>query len=144
MKKILLLLITLTTFTNVSYASFPIDTNKVDTTQVVVQETTEQFHLRMEKQGFDISNCMCVDCRKLKGITKNMNNSNSEVVTLSPAESAKVQIIFLGSVILIGIITISIYVTLPPIIIPIALTMFLLFYLRILLNRMMKEKQLKK
>tara|TARA_B110000914_G_scaffold155641_1_gene136802 strand:- start:255 stop:689 length:435 start_codon:yes stop_codon:yes gene_type:complete len=144
MKKILLLLITLTTFTNVSYASFPIDTNKTDTTQVVVQETTEQFHLRMEKQGFDISNCMCVDCRKLKGITKNMNNSNSEVVTLSPAESAKVQIIFLGSVILIGIITISIYVTLPPIIIPIALTMFLLFYLRILLNRMMKEKQLKK
>tara|TARA_B110000091_G_C13445879_1_gene321988 strand:- start:95 stop:529 length:435 start_codon:yes stop_codon:yes gene_type:complete len=144
MKKLLLLLITLTTFTNVSYASFPIDTNKTDTTQVVVQETTEQFHLRMEKQGFDISNCMCVDCRKLKGITKNMNNSNSEVVTLSPAESAKVQIIFLGSVILIGIITISIYVTLPPIIIPIVLTIFLLFYIRILLNRMMKEKQLKK
>ena len=62
-KKLLLLLITLTTFTNVSYASFPVDTNKTDTTQVVVKETTEQYHLRMEKQGFDIESCMCESCR---------------------------------------------------------------------------------
>ncbi|MBT6809091.1 MAG: hypothetical protein HOA52_06355, partial [Flavobacteriales bacterium] len=59
MKKLTLLLITITTFTNVSYASFPVDTNKTDTTQVAVKETTEQYHLRMEQQGFDISNCMC-------------------------------------------------------------------------------------
>ena len=62
MKKLILLLITITTLTNVSYASFPIDTNKTDTTQVAVKETTEQYHLKMEKQGFDISICMCVDC----------------------------------------------------------------------------------
>ncbi len=62
-KKILLLLITLTIFTNVSYASFPVDTNKTDTSKVIVKETTEQYHLRMEKQGFDIENCMCESCR---------------------------------------------------------------------------------
>tara|TARA_B110000014_G_C19942259_1_gene487543 strand:+ start:253 stop:693 length:441 start_codon:yes stop_codon:yes gene_type:complete len=63
MKKLLVLFITITTFTNVSYASFPVDTNKTDTTQVALKETTEQYHLRMEKQGFDIENCMCESCR---------------------------------------------------------------------------------
>ena len=78
MKKLLLLLITLTTFTNLSYASFPIDTNKADTTQVVVQETTEQYHLRMEKQGFDIENCVCESCRS--GIAvKNIKNVNNRI-----------------------------------------------------------------
>ena len=84
MKKLLLLLITLTTFTNLSYASFPIDTNKADTTQVVVQETTEQYHLRMEKQGFDIENCVCESCRS--GIAvKNINNIKSSDLYKSAA-----------------------------------------------------------
>jgi predicted membrane channel-forming protein YqfA (hemolysin III family) len=80
-KKLILLLITLITFTNVSYASFPVDTNKTDTTQVVVKETTEQYHLRMEKQGFDISNCMCESCRHSipleRSTTVNSRSSNS-------------------------------------------------------------------
>ena len=63
MKKLLLFLITLITFTNVSYASFPIDTNRTDTSKVIVKETTEQYHLRIEKQGFDIENCFCESCR---------------------------------------------------------------------------------
>ena len=76
MKKLLLLLITLTTFTNVSYASFPVDTNKTDTTKVVVQETTEQYHLRIEKQGFDIESCVCESCRN--GIVvRNIKTVNS-------------------------------------------------------------------
>ena len=62
-KKLLLLLITLTTLTNVSYSSFPVDTNKNDTSQVSLKETTEQYHLRIEKQGFDIENCVCESCR---------------------------------------------------------------------------------
>ena len=62
-KKLLLLLITLTTLTNVSYSSFPVDTNKNDTAQVSLKETTEQYHLRIEKQGFDIENCVCESCR---------------------------------------------------------------------------------
>ena len=84
MKKLLLIIITLATFSNLSYASFPIDTNKVDTTQVVVQETTEQYHLRMEKQGFDIENCVCESCRS--GIAvKNINNIKSSDLYKSAA-----------------------------------------------------------
>jgi len=60
MKKLVLLLITVT---NVSYASFPVsDTLKVkqDTVQT---EKIVQYHLKLQKQGFDISNCMCESCR---------------------------------------------------------------------------------
>jgi hypothetical protein len=87
MKKLLLLLITLTTLTNVSYASFPIDTNKTDTTQLVVQETTEQYHLRIQKQGFDIKSCVCESCRSgiaIKNI-KNVNNRTSSDLYKSAA-----------------------------------------------------------
>lgn len=62
-KKLILLIITLTSFTNVSYSSFPVDTNKNDTVQVSLKETTEQYHLKIEKQGFDIENCVCESCR---------------------------------------------------------------------------------
>ena len=84
MKKLILLLITLTTFTNVSYASFPVDTNKTDTTQVAVKETTEQYHLRMEKQGFDIESCKCESCRdgiQLQRFTTVKNISSSSLYT---------------------------------------------------------------
>ena len=68
MKKLLLLLITLTTLTNVSYASFPVtDTLKIkqDTVQT---ETGEQYHLRMQEMGFDIDDCRCEKCT-----SKNVN-----------------------------------------------------------------------
>ena len=58
-----MLLITLTTFTNVSYASFPVsDTLKVkqDTIQT---ETVDQYHLRMQKMGIDLNSCNCASCR---------------------------------------------------------------------------------
>ena len=56
-KKLLFLFISLIIFTNVSYASFPvhreilnsIDTLKADTNKVVKKETTEQYHLRLQK-----------------------------------------------------------------------------------------------
>ena len=81
MKKIILLLITLTTLTNVSYASFPIpvqpvisiDTIIPDTNKIVVKETTSEYHSRMQKEGFDIDNCMCIDCRN------NPSKSSKEV-----------------------------------------------------------------
>ena len=87
MKKLLLLLIPLITFTNVSYASFPVDTNKIDTIQVVLEETTEQYHLRIEKQGFDIESCVCESCRSgiaIKNI-KNVNNRTSSDLYKSAA-----------------------------------------------------------
>ena len=84
MKKLILLLITITTFINVSYASFPvlgetiisIDTIIPDTNKIVKKETTEEYHLRMEKQGFDIESCVCESCRD--GIAvKNSKTVNS-------------------------------------------------------------------
>ena len=57
--------------TNVSCASFPIpvktvmsiDTIIPDTNKIVVKEITSEYHYRMQKEGFDIDNCMCIDCR---------------------------------------------------------------------------------
>ena len=80
MKKLLLLLITLITLANVSYASFPvlgetiisIDTIIPDTNKVVKKETTEEYHIRMQKQGFDIESCVCESCRN--GISPLTNN----------------------------------------------------------------------
>ena len=70
-KKLLLLFITLITFTNVGYASFPvlgetiifIDTIIPDTNKVIKKETMEEYHIRMQKQGFDIESCVCQSCR---------------------------------------------------------------------------------
>ena len=76
-KKIILLLITLTTLTNVSYASFPVtDTLKIkqDTVQT---ETVEQYHIRMQKMGFDINDCRCDDCKKFKGINNIPKNGET-------------------------------------------------------------------
>ena len=74
MKKLILLLITLITLTNVSYASFPVaDTLKMkqDTVQT---ETVERYHLRMQKMGFDLDDCRCDDCKKFKGINTPLKN----------------------------------------------------------------------
>ena len=75
MKKLIFLLIMIITLTNVSYASFPvtmeyvisIDTIKPDTNKIVIKETTAEFHSRLEKEGFDVDNCQCKDCRRFKG-----------------------------------------------------------------------------
>ena len=81
MNKIILLLITLTTLTNVSYASFPIPVQPVisiddiipDTNKIEVKETTSEYHSRMHKESLDIDNCMCIDCRN------NPSKSSKEV-----------------------------------------------------------------
>ena len=141
MKKLILLLIMLTTFMNVSYASFPVDTNRKDSTKIIVKETTEEYHLRMQKQGFDIENCMCTDCRKYKGSV----NTNSET-NLTPSQKAHVNIMFIATAMIIGFITLAIYVDLdniPPIIIPIILTVALILYVNVLITKMRTENKLK-
>ena len=78
-KKLLFFFITLITFINVGYASFPvhreilnsIDTLKADTNKVVKKETAEEYHLRMEKRGFDIESCVCESCRDGKIVLNN-------------------------------------------------------------------------
>ena len=56
MKELILLLIALTTFTNVSYASFPI----ADTLQT---EEIKQYHYSLQKMGIDVNSCKCESCR---------------------------------------------------------------------------------
>ena len=64
----------LTTFMNVSYASFPItDTLEIKQDTIKV-ETVAEYHLRMQKMGFYIDVCRCDDCKKFKGINSTLNN----------------------------------------------------------------------
>lgn len=62
----------LTTFMNLSHASFPVaDTLKVnqDTTQT---EEIKQYHYRLQKMGTDLNACKCKSCRN--GIAPLINN----------------------------------------------------------------------
>jgi len=62
-KKLLFLLLTLTIFSNVSYASFPITDNleiKQDTLQT---EEIKQYHYSLQQMGVDLNSCKCVSCR---------------------------------------------------------------------------------
>ena len=71
-KKLLFLLIILTPFTNLSYASFPIaDTLEVkeDTLQT---EEIKQYHSSLIKMGIDLNSCKCQSCRT--GIAPLTNN----------------------------------------------------------------------
>ncbi|MDA8535624.1 hypothetical protein N9K38_00530 [Flavobacteriales bacterium] len=80
MNKLILLLITLTILTNVSYASFPVsDTLKMkqDTVQT---EAVEQYHLRMQKMGIDLNSCKCESCRD--DITPSITSINNREVNL--------------------------------------------------------------
>jgi hypothetical protein len=74
MKNLILLLIIITSFTSVSYASFPITDTLEIKQDTVYTETVAEYHLRMEKMGFDIEDCRCDDCKKFKGINTPLKN----------------------------------------------------------------------
>mgnify|MGYP006096210351 CR=1 FL=1 len=74
MKNLILLLIIITSFTSVSYASFPITDTLEIKQDTVYAETVAEYHLRMEKMGFDIEDCRCDDCKKFKGINTPLKN----------------------------------------------------------------------
>jgi len=67
----------LTTFMNVSYASFPITDTLEIKLDTVKTETVAEYHLRMQKMGFDIQDCRCEDCKKFKGINSTLNNGET-------------------------------------------------------------------
>ena len=113
MKKLILLLITLITLTNVSYASFPItmdlvisiDTIIPDTNKIVIKETTAEFHSRLEKEGFDIDNCMCEDCRRFKGSDikeREDRHANSRKFFGTLGIGALILVIILGIALVLG------------------------------------------
>ena len=72
MKKLLLLLITIITLTNLSYASFPVsDTLKVKQDTLKTEEI-KKYHDHLIKMGIDLNSCKCESCRN--GITPLTNN----------------------------------------------------------------------
>ena len=72
MKKLILLFIALTTFTNVSYASFPI-ADTLEIKQYTLQtEEIKQYHSSLIKMGIDLNSCKCESCRN--GIVPLVNN----------------------------------------------------------------------
>ena len=73
MKNLILLLITLTTFMNVSYASFPIIADTLETTiDTLRTEEIKQYHDHLIDMGIDLNSCKCESCRI--GITQLANN----------------------------------------------------------------------
>ncbi|MBC8265954.1 MAG: hypothetical protein H8E84_03220 [Flavobacteriales bacterium] len=105
MKKIILILIALTTFINVSYASFPmasiVDTPTTDT--ILNIETIEQYHLRMQKMGFDLSSCKCESCRS--GMRPLVRNSKGELVKVDNGSESNAKAMYLlAGLILLGVI----------------------------------------
>ena len=42
--------------------------NLINDTTKNKSKSIDEYHLRMQQQGFDISECMCEDCRKFKVI----------------------------------------------------------------------------
>jgi len=61
-KRLIFLLITLTTFTNESYASFPI-TEILDLKQDTLQtEKIKKYHDHLIDMGIDLNSCKCESC----------------------------------------------------------------------------------
>ena len=74
MKKLLVILLCLPM---IGLASFPI-TDTLEVIQDTVQtETVEQYHIRMQKMGFDLNSCNCASCRADIPITIEGVNSDA-------------------------------------------------------------------
>jgi len=64
MKKLILLLISLSTFFSESYASFPIIADTLETTIDTLQtEEIKQYHDHLIDMGIDLNSCKCESCR---------------------------------------------------------------------------------
>ena len=68
MKKIIFLLITLITLTNLSFASFPISNELMINQNVVNKGSLDDYHLELQKTRFDVQPCEC------KGYISKENN----------------------------------------------------------------------
>ena len=69
----------LITLTNVSYASFPIIADTLETTIDTLQtEEIKQYHSSLIKMGIELSSCKCESCRN--GIAPLANNVEGKEV----------------------------------------------------------------
>ena len=63
MKKLFLLLVTLIAFTNICYASFPIQSNLLPYTDTLQTDKIKEYHTSLIKMGIDLNTCKCESCR---------------------------------------------------------------------------------
>ena len=103
MKKLILLFIALTTFINVSYASFPI-ADTLEIKQYTLQtEEIKQYHSSLIKIGVDLNSCKCESCRN--GIVPLVSNSKQNKDNSQELENNKfnrwIPLIVLGAILLI-------------------------------------------
>ena len=71
MKKIFSLLVTLIAFTNICYASFPIQSNLVTYTDTLQTDKIKEYHTSLIKLGIDLNDCKCESCRESNKFLKN-------------------------------------------------------------------------
>lgn len=111
MKKLLLILVTFTTLTNISYASFPVaDTLKMEQ-DTLQSESINQYHSRMQKMGIDLNSCKCESCRNnIEPLTNNREplTNNRELNLANPFKRIWLPII-ITITILSTILVISLY-----------------------------------
>ena len=106
MKKLILLFIALISFTNMSYASFPI-ADTLEIKQYTLQtEEIKQYHSSLIKMGIDLNSCKCESCRN--GIVPLVSNSKQNKDNRQELENNKfnrwIPLIMLGTILLILII----------------------------------------
>ena len=97
----------LTTLTNVSYASFPIITDTLETTTDTLQtEEIKQYHSSLMQMGVDLNACKCESCRK--GIIPLVSNLEQNKINSQEFKNNKfirwIPLIVLGAILLILII----------------------------------------
>ena len=104
MKRLILILITLTTFTNVSYASFPVADTLEFKQDTVQTEEIKQYHQSLLKMGIDLNTCKCESCRK--GRSPLVRNSKGKFVKVDKKTSnSNVSAMYLlAGLILLGVI----------------------------------------
>lgn len=79
MKKLFLILITLLSFTNLSYGSFPVTCTIDSKSDTLQTEEIIKYHANLQKMGFDLELCKCISCRdRKKALISNSNNSLNE------------------------------------------------------------------
>tara|TARA_B100000965_G_C19501392_1_gene717611 strand:- start:475 stop:912 length:438 start_codon:yes stop_codon:yes gene_type:complete len=79
MRNIFIVLLFLTTITNIGYASFPVQFSTIKNNDTLVANKIDQYHNHLIKMGIDINSCKCVKCREgiQLGTAKDLNNKSS-------------------------------------------------------------------
>ena len=83
LKRIILLFTFITIFINISYAAFPVIDILSFQKDTIQSETPEQYHIRMENMGFDISNCHCKLCGGIDAKKDNIRSNGVNLVILA-------------------------------------------------------------